>query len=176
MVKVKPTVSAAGFLVAVTKLGGEAPLLPGNASLFRDGAFIGSIGLPLLRPGEETDLSFGIDDQIVVKQRVLADKTGESGVISKDTTRTRLTVTELQNLHKMPVKIALLQTVPVSRNEAIKLEMLAADTTAGYAKDVDNIKGQYRWTLDLAPQQKSEVKLGWTLSWPKEQSLSGLPF
>ncbi len=176
VVKVKPQISAAGFLVAVTKLGGEAPLLPGQASLFRDGAFIGSLALPLLRPGEETDLSFGIDDQVAVKQRVLKDETGESGVISKDNTRTRVTVTEVQNLHKMPVKVAVLQTLPASRNEQIKLELLGNETTPGFAKDVDNITGQYRWLLDLAPAQKSEVKLGWTLSWPKDQTLSGLPF
>lgn len=176
VVKIKPQVSAAGFLVAVTKLGGEAPLLPGNASLFRDGAFIGSMYLPLLRPGEETDLSFGIDDQVVVKQRVMKDEGGESGVISKDNTRTRIVLSEVQNLHRQPVKIALLQTVPSPRNEQIKLQILAEQTTAGYAKDVDNIAGQLRWTFDLASQAKQEVKLGWTLSWPKEQNISGLPF
>jgi uncharacterized protein (TIGR02231 family) len=176
VVKVKPQITAAGFLVAVTKLGGEAPLLPGNASLFRDGAFIGSMYLPLLRPGEETDLSFGIDDQIVVKQRPLDDKTGESGVISKDTTRTRIVVTELQNLHRQAIKVVVLQTVPTSRNDQIKLSMLADKTTAGYTKDVDNIPGQLRWILEMAPQAKQEISLGWTLSWPKDQNISGLPF
>jgi len=176
VVKVKPQISATGFLVAVTKLGGETPLLPGQASLFRDGAFIGSLALPMLRPGEETDLSFGVDDQVVVKQRVLKDETGESGVISKDTTRTRLTVSELQNLHRTPVKIAVLQTVPAPRNEQVKLAMIDDKTSTGYDKEVDHIPGQLRWSFELAPQAKREVNLGWVLSWPAGQSLTGLPF
>ena len=176
VVKVKPQISATGFLVAVTRLGGETPLLPGQASLFRDGAFIGSLALPMLRPGEETDLSFGVDDQVVVKQRVLKDETGESGVISKDTTRTRLTVSELQNLHRTPVKIAVLQTVPAPRNEQVKLAMIDDKTSTGYDKEVDHIPGQLRWSFELAPQAKREVNLGWVLSWPAGQSLTGLPF
>ena len=176
VVKVKPQISATGFLVAVTKLGGETPLLPGQASLFRDGAFIGSLALPMLRPGEETDLSFGVDDQVLVKQRVLKDETGESGVISKDTTRTLLTVSELQNLHRTPVKIAVLQTVPAPRNEQVKLAMIDDKTSTGYDKEVDHIPGQLRWSFELAPQAKREVNLGWVLSWPAGQSLTGLPF
>ncbi len=176
MVKVKPQVAPGAFLIAATKLGGETPLLPGSASLFRDGAYIGSLDLPLLRPGEQTDLGFGIDDQVVVKQRVLKDETGESGVISRDATRTRHTITEIQNLHRSPVKVVVLQTVPVPRNARIGLSILPDLTLAGYEKAVDNIPGQLRWTLTLAPQQKQEVGLGWTLNWPKESALSGLPF
>lgn len=176
MVKIKPQVAPGAFLIAATKLGGETPLLPGSASLFRDGAYIGSLDLPLLRPGEQTDLGFGMDDQVVVKQRVLKDETGESGVIARDTTRTRHTITEVQNLHRTPVKVVVLQTVPVPRNERIKLEILPDLTLAGYDKAVDNIPGQLRWTLTLAPQQKQDIGLGWTLSWPKDNTLSGLPF
>lgn len=176
MVKVKPAFSSDAFLVAVTKLGGEVPLLPGQASLFRDGAFIGTMSLPMLRPGEQTDLSFGVDDQIAVKQRVEKDESGESGVISKDSTRIRQTVLTVQNLHKMPVKLAVQQTIPAPQNEQIKVVLDKAYTTPGYSENVDRITGQLRWDMTLQPQQKSDVKLGWTISWPKEQQLSGLPF
>lgn len=61
--------------------------------------------LVMLRPGEETDIGFGIDDQMVVKYNVIKDEAGEDGVISRDSTRTRITVTEVQNLHKTPVAV-----------------------------------------------------------------------
>lgn len=173
--KIKPLFDTQAYLVAVTKLGGEAPLLPGRASLFRDGAFIGSSFLPMLRPGEETDISFGIDDQIVVKHNVTKDESGEDGVISRDSTRTRITSTDIQNLHRMPVSIMVLQTVPVAQNEDIKVQILPV-TRTGYDKDVDHITGQLRWTFTLQPQQKDSVVLGWSASWPKGQSLTGLPF
>ena len=174
--KIKPQVASSAFLVAVTKLGGEAPLLPGSASLFRDGAFIGSAQLPMLRPGEETDLGFGVDDQIVVKPRLVKDETGEAGVITKDSTRIRQSLLEVQNLHRTPVKVAVLQTVPAPQDEKITFTLDKEYTTPGYTENVDHITGQLRWISTIAPQQKWEVKLGWTLSWPKDSQINGLPF
>ena len=174
--KIKPQVASTAFLVAVTKLGGEAPLLPGSASLFRDGAFIGSAQLPMLRPGEETDLGFGVDDQIVVKPRLVKDETGEAGVITKDSTRIRQSLLEVQNLHRTPVKVAVLQTVPAPQDEKITFTLDKEYTTPGYTENVDHITGQMRWINSLSPQQKWEVKLGWTLSWPKDSQINGLPF
>ena len=176
LAKIKPQLDSQAYLVARTKLGGEVPLLPGQANLFRDGAFIGTTQLAMLRPGEETDLGFGIDDQIVVKHRVMEDEAGESGVISRDNTRRRVTITEVQNLHRTPVSAILLQTIPASQNENIKLEMLQDKTTHGYAENVDNVKGLLRWSFRLEPQQKQELGLGWVLSWPKNSQIAGLPF
>lgn len=173
--QIKPMLDTQAYLVATTKLGGEAPLLPGRANLFRDGAFIGNSDLAMLRPGEETEIGFGIDDQLVVKHNVVKDEQGENGVISRDSTRTRITVTDVQNLHRLPVTVSVVQTVPSSQNEDIKVQILP-ETRAGFEKDVDNITGQLRWTFPLQPQQKDSVRLGWTMSWPKGQSLNGLPF
>lgn len=176
VVKVKPEMDQQAYLVAVTKLAGETPLLPGQASLFRDGAFIGSASLPMLRPGEETDLGFGVDDQVVVKHRVVKDESGESGVISRDNTRIYQTITEVQNLHRTPVKLVLMQRVPAPQNEQIKLVLDRSFTTAGFDENVNNITGQMRWMGTLQPQQKAPFNLGWTLSWPKGANITGLPF
>ena len=176
VVQIKPQISTEAFLVATTKLVGDLPLLPGQASLFRDGAFIGTTELPLLRPGEETEFGFGIDDQIAVKYNVMKDERGESGVIARDSTRTRQTRATIQNLHNDPVKIAVLQTVPVPRSERIVLAINNKETTSGYEEDVNNIKGQLRWNLTLAPQQKEDLSLGWMLSWPRAEIITGSGF
>jgi len=175
LAQLRPAVSANAYLIARTKLGGEAPLLPGSASLFRDGVFIGSMNLPLLRPGEETNLSFGIDDQLVAKRQILADSRGSSGLIAKDTTLERKSVTTIQNLHRFAVKAEVLETLPVSQNEKIKIEVLGDATTPGYIKDADNVTGLAKWSLDLPAGGKSEIKVGWRLSWPEGSQISGVP-
>ena len=45
------------------------PILPGQVSLFRDGTFVGNGRLPLLSPGEEHELGFGVDDAVRVTPR-----------------------------------------------------------------------------------------------------------
>ncbi|MCK4944824.1 MAG: mucoidy inhibitor MuiA family protein [Alphaproteobacteria bacterium] len=173
-IQVKPQISSKAYLVPHLKLKGEAPILAGNVSLFRDGAFVGQSRLPLLRPGQESDLAFGIDDQISVRRRVLKNERSEAGIIARDNVQERHFVTELQNLHKEKVKIVVLETIPVPQNKQIGVEIVVGQTTPGYEKDKDNVKGLLRWELPLEPKQKSELRLGWKITWPKDQAISGL--
>ncbi len=173
--QVAPAEDTKAYLVARTKLAGDAPLLPGAASLFRDGSYIGSENLSLLQPGEETPLSFGIDDQIVAKRQVLANERGSDGTFSKQNTQTRKVVTHIHNLHKTPVTIEVRESVPVARNDKITVETLTDDTTSGYAKDADHINGVDLWKLPLAADATSDVKLGWKVSWPTDETVIGLP-
>ncbi len=173
-VQVKPQYSTEAFLVVKTKLKGEAPVLPGQVNLFRDGAFIGKTYLPMLRPDDVEELAFGIDDNVTVKRNTLKDKSSESGIISKESSLERNFVTEIQNLHKEPVEIAVLETVPVSQDEQITVEILKDKTTSGYEADLKDVKGVTRWTKQLAPQEKAKVTLGWRVTWPKDKNISGL--
>lgn len=173
-IQVKPQVSTEAYLVARSKLLGEAPILPGQVNLFRDGAYVGQSYLPLLRPGEEQDLSFGVDDQVAVQRRVMMDERSEAGVIARDNALERHFVTELQNLHKQAVDIIVLETIPVSQDEKIKVEIVKNATTAGYTADKDNVKGLLEWTMKLQPKEEKDVRLGWKVTWPKDHQLSGL--
>lgn len=172
---VRPSLSPHAFLVARTKILGESPVLPGQASLFRDGAYSGTAQLPLMQPGEETPLSFGIDDQILVKRQVLADSKGSSGILAKDNTLERKVVTELQNLHRFAVKLEVREAIPVARNDQIKVEVLSEDTTPEYSKDADAITGVLKWQRAVAAGAKDNVKLGWRLTYPANVLLEGVP-
>lgn len=174
-IHVKPQVSTNAILTGRVKLEGEAPILPGQANLFRDGAFVGQSNLPLLRPGEETKLAFGIDDQVSVKRHVMKDERGEKGVlVNKDNVLERHYKTEIENLHSQPVEIVVYETVPVAQDERIKVEILDKVTTNGYETDTDDIKGLLSWTKELAEKDDTVIDLGWKVSWPQDLNLSGL--
>lgn len=174
-VQVKPQYDAGhAYLVAKATLKGEAPILSGQVSLFRDGAFIGQSHIPMLRPQDEAELGFGIDDNITVSRNTLKDERSEAGVITKDSVIERHFVTEIQNLHKMPVEISVLETLPVSKDERIRVEIVKNATSAGYETDLDNKKGVTRWVMTLKPEEKAKVGLGWKVSWPKGEGVSGL--
>ncbi|MBL4803697.1 MAG: mucoidy inhibitor MuiA family protein [Alphaproteobacteria bacterium] len=174
-VHIKPQVDAKAYLVANTTIKGEAPLLPGQVSLFRDGSFVGQTQVPLLKPGKDYDLSFGIDDQIEVEHKTLKDERGEQGMfVGKTDQLVRHTVTEIQNLRNRDVNIVVGQTVPVAQNEKITLEMDKQNTTAGYTEDTENVKGLLEWAFTLKSKEKKDIKLGWTLAWPQGQNISGI--
>lgn len=173
-VHIKPQVSRDAFVVAQARLRGEAPLLPGQASLFRDGAYVGQAEMPMLRPGETHDLPFGIDDQIAVTRNIIRDQRSEAGLIARDNVLERHFVTEVQNLHRRAMDVIIYETIPVGRDERIRTEIVRNVTTAGFQENVDNIRGLLRWQQTLEPQQQVDIGLGWRVNWPKDLSLSGL--
>ncbi len=173
-VQIKPQISTDAYLVAKVTLKGEAPILPGQVNLFRDGAYIGQSYMKMLRPDGVEQLAFGIDDNVTVKRNTIKDERSEAGMITKDIVLERHYVTDIQNLHKETINIAVLETVPVSKDENISVEILKDHTTPGYESDLKNVKGVTRWMADLEPKAKAQVKLGWKVSWPKGQNISGL--
>lgn len=175
--QIKPQLSPLkAFLVAKATLKGEAPILAGKANLFLDGDFIGQSYLPLLKPGRETQLSFGIDDKIDVARKTLKDESGEAGLIVVGQTNTieRHFITEIQNLHGKPVAIEVLEAIPSSRDESIKVSLLEGHTTKGFTSDADNLKGILKWDFPVTAEEKREVKTGWKITWPKDKNLTGL--
>ncbi len=173
-VQIKPQLSTEAYLVVKTKLKGDAPILPGQVNLFRDGAYIGKAALPMLRPDDVEELAFGIDDNIRVKRKTLKNETSETGLISKESVIERHFVTDIQNLHKEPIDIAVLETIPVSQDKRLRVEILADKTTAGYEADLHDAKGVTRWIKTLEPKGVAKINLGWKVNWPKDENISGL--
>ena len=173
-VQVKPQLSTDAFLVAKAKLKGDNPILPGRVNLFRDGAFVGQSAIKLLRPDEETDFYFGVDDQISVKRKVLKDEKSQQGVITRDSVLEHDYSTEIMNLHKTPTHVVVKETIPAPRNDKITVDLVRQATTDGYKDNADDIKGMLEWDFDLPPKAKKDLKLGWVLSWPKDEEISGI--
>lgn len=173
-VQVKPQLSNDAFLVSHATLQGEAPVLPGQVNIFRDGSYIGQSYLPLLRPNDEQQLAFGIDDNIEVERNILKDERSEAGVISKDHVLERVFLTRVKNLHNKPMDIAVLETIPVARDKKINVEILSESTTPGYGENTDDINGLLKWSYTAGPSEEKKIGLGWRVSWPKDQNLRGL--
>jgi uncharacterized protein (TIGR02231 family) len=174
-VHIKPQMGNDAYLVAKATLKGDAPILPGQVSLFRDGAFVGQSYAKLLRPGKASTLSFGIDDQIEVKRNVLKDERGQSGMfVSKSDLIERHYVTSVTNLRGSAVDIVVDESVPVSKDEQIQAKVLADATSAGYSADADNVKGLLRWNYTLEPKASKDVKLGWSVAWPQDREITGV--
>jgi uncharacterized protein (TIGR02231 family) len=173
-VQIKPQLSTNAILTAVSRLEGDNPILPGQVSLFRDGAYVGQSNLPLLKPGEENELNFGIDDNITVERHVMKDQRGEAGVIGKTTNVERHFETIIKNAHNQNIEVAVFETIPVSKNKDIEVEIVDKHTTAGFKQDAANVKGQLMWLKNLSPKSDEKIKLGWRVSWPEDKSISGL--
>lgn len=170
MVRAVPKVDAKAYLYAKFAAPKGTPLLPGVASLFRDGTFVGSGRLPILSPGEEHELGFGVDDLVRVRHAVAAETRGETGLISTSRTDNRNYILSAKSMHERAIDFALYDQIPVSANQDIKVELTGR--TAPTKENVDDRRGVLMWEGKLDPDQEKTIEFGYRVSWPSAKSVT----
>jgi uncharacterized protein (TIGR02231 family) len=164
-----PKTDSNAYLYAKIKLPKGTPLLPGRVYLFRDGTFAGTTNIPLLQPGGEHDLGFGVDDQVKIKYAVLEEKRGESGLISTLRNDSRNFRVTLKNLHERPIQVTVLDRVPVSGNQDIKVDYTGK--TAPTKTNFEEKRGVMSFEQKLEPDEERALELGYRISWPAAKSI-----
>jgi len=151
-----PLITDYVYLQAELLNDSDTVLLPGPASMFCDGRFVGKADLPLVTIGEKFTAGFGIDSQIQVKHELESKKTRIQGGNRIDTYNYRIA---LNNFKDTPAKIRLLDRLPYSQNSSIKIEL--KETSMTLSEDTEYVrtlkkKGLLRWDLELEPNTTDE--------------------
>jgi uncharacterized protein (TIGR02231 family) len=166
-----PKFGQTAYLQAKFKLATGLLLLPGETSLYRDGVFVGHGSLPQLSGGEEHELGFGADDKVKVSFVNLGRKAGQTGLISTSMTDTQSYKTTITNLHSGQMSVRLLDQVPVSLNDQIKVDMASVYPTPSQ-QDFHDKKGVLAWDFMLQPNEQKDVTFGYVVSWPVGKSVT----
>ncbi len=165
-----PRLDPKTYLSAKFTLKGDAPTLPGRVMIYRDGVFLGRGRLPLLNPGEEHDLGFGVDDRVRVKRAETIRKAGETGIISTDNVAERAYSTSIKNLHDRAIAVRLIDRMPYSIHQDVKVEMLSG-MTAPDERNVDKQRGIMAWKRTLKVGAEETINFGYRVTWPKDMVL-----
>lgn len=169
VVRAVPKREARAYLYAKIKLPRTGPYLPGPIALFRDQTFTGFGRLPQLAPGESHEIGFGADDLIRVRYEVVAEKKGETGLISSSRTDQRRYKVVIKNLHERPIAYSVLDQLPVSGEEKIKVELSAG--TQPTERDVKDKRGIVAWSGKLAADEEKTIDFGYVVSWPADKQV-----
>ena len=169
-VRAVPKRDQKAYLYARITVGRGTPLLPGQVSLFRDTTFVGNGRLPLLAPGEEHELGFGIDDAIRVRYAIAEEKRGETGIITSSKTDSRSYRITVKNLHERAIPLTVLDQIPMSQNADIKVELTGK--TAPSRRDVDDKRGVLAWDMTLGPDEERVIEFGYRTTWPAAKKVT----
>ena len=170
LVRTAPALDDTAYLEASFVNDEDAPLLPGLVQLQRDGTAIGRGRIGLVASGDKADLGFGADDKVKVTRVPLRRKENEPGWIGSSKTDIREFKTVVRNLHDTPLRIAVLDQLPVSENSAVTVELLSTSTPAT-EKTVGDKRGVTGWTWDYQPGEQKEIRFGYRLKWPADRDL-----
>ncbi len=164
VVRTVPKLDAKAYLYAKLTMPKGSPLLSGAVSLFRDGTFVGTGQLPILVSGEEHELGFGVDDLVRVRHAVVEEKRGETGLISSSRTDDRNFRITVKNMHERAVELLVLDQMPASQNEEIKVEVTGRASPT--KRDWKERRGVLAWETTLDPEEEHAIEFGYRVTWP----------
>ena len=169
-----PKKSLRTYLIA--RVRADSELLPGPLNVYLGGRYIGKTHLVEKRAGENFDLALGADRQVTVKRDKINDKVKETtffGKVEKDTVVRELSYKlTVENLKKTPVEVQLMDSIPVSRTDRIKVNNLVISPEPTVKNYNDRI-GVMLWKLDLAPSEQKEINIDFVVNYTKEVLLPG---
>lgn len=170
-VLVSPAINRTGVLVADFERA-EGVWLPGNIQLYRDGNYIGATRW---QPdaAERFSLGFGQDDLLRVSIERKNQFAGNAGFVGQRNQRKVADTYVLDNLHKNAIDVLVLESAPVSQSEEIEVERNLQPTPTEI--DWKGRQGVVGWKKQLAPNETWKIDVGYTITYPKEGSVSGLP-
>jgi uncharacterized protein (TIGR02231 family) len=130
-------------------------LLPGPASVFSSGVFVGKAALEMWAPGEEIELALGVDDRIRVERTLVGRRAAKAtlGSTRRREVEYRVLVT---NHTPAPARVTVLDQLPVSRDEGIAVRELHLHPPPQDRTEM----GILTWRFELPPGKAAEVLLG----------------
>ena len=148
----------------------EYPLLAGPLSVFVDNGFVSTSKLPPVMPGEPFEAFLGADNGLRVSRRLVNRVADVSGVFSKTrTTRYEILLTA-ENRKKTTQPLVLKENIPVSQDERIKVTV-ELPRPEEMKPDAGGI---YTWDVRLAPGEKREFRLKYSIEAPADLNVGGI--
>ena len=174
-VRAVPVIDPTAFLEASFVQADEAPLLPGQVSIYRDGIFVGRSRMATAAKDETVRLGFGADDKVKIERTVVKRNEGSAGlIVTTSKTDERAFKTTVRNGHDFPIKVAIEDQLPVSENDDIVVEMLPSSTPATTTNLRDR-RGVLEWAFEAKAGEVRDINFAWRMRWPKDKGVVMVP-
>ena len=132
-----------------------------NAKLYLDGVFIGQKYLGQIKKDKKISLYFGVDSFIEIKKELIKDMK-EEPFFSMSTIKTeKIWNYKITNKHKSKKTIVLVEKLPISKHEDIKVSLISKPT---FSKKEN--KGKISYDLVLESKTNKEIQFGYIIEKP----------
>jgi uncharacterized protein (TIGR02231 family) len=146
--------------------------LPGEIQLARDGSVVGSTQW---NPQGSANLvlPFGRDSLVRVTFNRVKDRNGSAGLLDRRNEREVTDVLTLSSSHKTPLDLLVLESSPVSTSDQIAVQ--SSFEPRPQVQNWEERQGVVAWERPIAPSETVKITLSYTIAYPKEGTVVGLP-
>ena len=160
-------------LEAAFHYDGELPIDAGRVQLYRDGAYIGAAALPLLLPGSDVRVPFGVDERIRIVVRNERAESGARGLANRQALDEQRRRYEITSYHAAALPIEVIDRVPVPMDSGIEVKVLDG-ATPPTQRDLDGKEGVYLWRFDGTPRQTETIRHYYSVRYPGDRRLAAM--
>ncbi|CAH1799373.1 unnamed protein product [Owenia fusiformis] len=166
-----PKMAAHAYLKARVRNTSSYALLAGPTNIFLDNNFIAKADLKAVSPSEDFTCSLGVDPGIRVQYKPLHKFREQSGIITKTISMTYKQVIEVKNTHSKNIKIIIMDQLPCSTEEKIKviLQEPVIKHPEKYDKNKStrlNRMNNVEWDIDIPGGETKELTLKYVIEHP----------
>ncbi len=148
----------------------DLQLLSGPVNLFLEGDYIGESHLDEVAPLETFDLYLGVDDNVKIKREQLSKKIDDlliGGIAAPNKKTTVEYKITCENYKDKPITLNILEPMPTSGNDRIKIKTLKNSDKPTTKKWKDK-KGVWLYALTLKPKAKKEITYSFVIDHPRD--------
>jgi uncharacterized protein (TIGR02231 family) len=149
----------------------DVPIEAGRLQLYRDGSYIGMAALPLLLPGSDVRVPFGVDERIRINVRDERAQSGQRGLLNRQILSEHRRRYEITSYHATALPIEVVDRVPVPQESDIKVDVLEG-ATAPTVRNLDGKEGVYLWKLPGTPRKTESIRHFYSVRYPSDRMLS----
>lgn len=174
-----PALEAAFYLQVKARNTSSFPLLASSkVSVFLDGSFVTTTRLKDVSPSEEFTTFLGSDSALKIEHQQLARERKAGTWRSSVQSTSYKFITKIHNTKAVSVRLTVVEVLPKSTEDKIKVEQLAPLPKDLGSKGVNNLEviqnkvsNNVVWHLSLDAGAKKQLPFEYTVSWPSDKKI-----
>ncbi|MGX5818923.1 DUF4139 domain-containing protein [Chitinophaga lutea] len=163
-----PRLDPDAYLLAEVTDYEKLGLLPGEANIIFENMYAGKTYIQPAATTDTLNLTVGRDKRVVVKRERVAEQSGTRSLGSQKK-QTFTYELKVRNGKKEAIQLLLKDQFPVSTDRSIEVELLESASAA-----VNNETGVLTWKLDLKPGETKNIRISYSVKYPKDKVLANL--
>jgi TonB-dependent SusC/RagA subfamily outer membrane receptor len=153
------------YLVGKVNDWHKADLMDGEANIYLENSFVGKSQINTQQYSDTLDISFGIDNNIMINREKIKDYS-ESQMIGSNKKETYAWKITVRNNKSYPVKAKIWDQVPISSTKEIEVETL--ELSGG---SMNQNTGKVKWLVDLGANETKQLILKYSVKYPKDKTV-----
>lgn len=160
-----PKLSEKVYLIGKLHDWYNADLVDGEANIYMENSYVGKSQINTSQFSDTLNLSFGIDNNIIVNREKLKDFS-ETKFIGSNKKESLSWKINIRNNKPYAINLEVIDQIPLSTSKEIQIE--AEELSGGM---LDEATGNVVWDLRLNPNESKELILNYTVRYPKSKKI-----